>query len=257
MRIAERQRAIVQLVNEKGSVPFSVIQECFPDVSGMTLRRDLEALDKRNELIRIHGGAKSINCVMYPEDDYNTRIVNNVEQKQRIARTAVAMLRPEMTVYIDSGTTAVEFSKAFPDDDYLIYTHGLHCGLELSKLEKPEIHLVGGKLSRISLSIVGSNAVYCLDNINFDMVFLSAGAYSSSRGFTCRGEEESYLRKAVIQRAEKVVMLMDSSKVGKMSSYTLATLDDIDVLITDRGIDDQTLEEFRAHGIEVRFCTEW
>ncbi len=254
MRIAERQNAILQLVNEKGTILFADIQERFPEVSGMTLRRDLEAMDKRNELIRIHGGAKSIHQVVHPDDDYGMRTIRNVGQKQAIARTAVSLLRPDMSVYIDSGTTAVELCKAFPDERYLVYTHGIYCAVELSKLLKPEIHIVGGRLSRLSLSIVGSNAVYCLDNVNFNIVFLSAGGYSSNRGFTCNGEEESYLRKAVIQRAEKVVMLLDSTKFGKQHSYTLANLEDVDMVITDRGIDEQMLEEFRTHHIPVMFC---
>ena len=254
MRIAERQRAIVQLVNERGNIPFADIQERFPHVSGMTLRRDLEALDKRNELVRIHGGAKSINQVVHPDDDLNSRIVRNVAKKQAIARKAVSLLSPDMSVYIDSGTTAVELCKAFPDERYLVYTHGVYCVLELSKLLKPEIHVVGGRLSRLSLSIVGSNAVYCLDNVNFNIVFLSAGGYSSNRGFTCNGEEESYLRKVVIQRAEKVVMLLDSTKFGVQHSYTLANLEDVDMLITDRGIDERILEEFHSHNIPILIC---
>ena len=256
MKLAERQSAIVQLVNERGTVSFTELQNHFPQVSGMTLRRDMEALDKRNELIRIHGGAKSINIMAQQNEGYGKRVIQNVEQKQGIAKVAVSMLHPDMAVYIDSGTTALELSKAFPDEPFLIYTHGLHCAMELSRLEKPDLHLVGGRLSRLSLSIVGSNAVYCLDNINFDLVFLSAGGYTANRGFTCLGEEESYLRKAVIRRAEKVVMLMDSSKFGNVASYTLANLEDIDVLITDRGIDSRSLEEFRSHNIEVLLCPE-
>lgn len=256
MKIAERQSGIVQLVNERGSISFAEIQSSFPDVSAITLRRDMEALDKRNEIIRIHGGAKSINYIIHTDEGYCNRIIQNAEQKQGIARAAVSLLNPPMSVYVDSGTTALEFSKAFPDDNFLVYTHGLHCAVELSRLSRPEIHLVGGKVSRLSLSIVGSNAIYCLDNTNFDLVFLSAGGYSANRGFTCLGEEECYLRKAVVKRAEKVVMLLDSSKFGKVATYTLATPEEIDVLITDRGIDQMWLEEFRAHDIRVMFCED-
>lgn len=256
MKIAERQNAIVQLVNEKGTISFAEIQSSFPDVSAITLRRDMEALDKRNEIIRIHGGAKSINYMIHTDEGYCNRIIRNSEKKQGIARTAVSILHPPMSVYVDSGTTALEFCKVFPDDNFLVYTHGLHCAVELSKLARPEIHLVGGRVSRLSLSIVGSNAIYCLDNTNFDIVFLSAGGYSANRGFTCLGEEESYLRKAVVKRADKVAMLLDSSKFGKVAAYTLATPEEIDVLITDRGIDRMWLDEFHAHGIQVMFCEE-
>ena len=104
-----RRNAIVSLINERGSVSFGDLKESFPQVSEMTLRTDLKALDKAGSIVRIHGGAKSVGTVqsVISKDDFlNKRSILNIDEKQIIAQKAIQLLQPEETIFLDSGSTA-------------------------------------------------------------------------------------------------------------------------------------------------------
>ena len=101
----ERRDAIVALVNEKSNITFAELKKRFPQVSDMTIRTDLKALDEAKRIVRVHGGAKSVEQVIGNDDLLGKRAVRNVEAKQLIAEKAVKLVRPNTTVFIDSGST--------------------------------------------------------------------------------------------------------------------------------------------------------
>lgn len=250
MRAAERYDRIERIVNEAGSVSIATLKKHFPDISDMTLRRDLEALNKAERVIRIHGGARSIQSTIGAEDNYPTRAAVRIESKRQIARRAVELLRENTAIFIDSGTTITEFCKLFPDGRYLIYTTGLYCALDLQRLQLPEIYLLGGRLSRTSVATNGADAVSCIENVHFMQAFLGSSGYDELCGFTCENAEDARLKKEVIRRSEQTVILMDSSKVGRISTYTFAQAADVNVVIGDEETDAETIESFSQVGIE-------
>ena len=161
-----RRNAIVSLINERGSVSFGDLKESFPQVSEMTLRTDLKALDKAGSIVRIHGGAKSVGTVqsVISKDDFlNKRSILNIDEKQIIAQKAIQLLQPEETIFLDSGSTATMMAAAIPDESRLIYTSGLTCAIELANLAQPRICLPGGVLNRYSHSVCGVSAIRELD----------------------------------------------------------------------------------------------
>ena len=139
-----RRDAIVQLVNEKGSVRFSQIKEAFPNVSEMTLRTDLKALDEEKKILRVHGGARSVQVIIGTDGFLNRKSVHNISEKQEIARKALTLLHPDTTIFLDSGSTTTAFARQIPDRSYLIYTTGLSCATELANLSKPTVMLRAG-----------------------------------------------------------------------------------------------------------------
>ena len=115
-----RRNAIAELVNKYGTVSFSQIKEQFPQVSEMTLRTDLKALDAAKEIVRIHGGAKSVQLVIGTDDYLTRRAVRNIQSKQEIAKKAVQLVLPDTVIFLDSGSTTTELARIFPDQSYLI-----------------------------------------------------------------------------------------------------------------------------------------
>jgi DeoR family transcriptional regulator of aga operon len=117
-----RRNAMVELVNENGTVSFSQIKNAFPNVSEMTLRTDLKQLDEDKKILRIHGGAKSVQVIIGTDDLLSRKSVRNIAQKQRIADKALALLRPDTMIFIDSGSTTTMFARKFPDQPSLTDT---------------------------------------------------------------------------------------------------------------------------------------
>lgn len=251
MAIEERQKMIEQIVNREGSISFAKLEGHFPNISAMTLRRDLESLDKSNRIIRVHGGAKSIDVAIGTDDQYVRRSIRNVENKQDIAKKALNILHPNTSVFIDSGTTTTELCRVFPDESFLLFTSGLSCAVELSKLIRPKIHILGGVLNSMSLSINGPESNYYVENINFNMAFIGCMGFASHCGFTCGIDEESKLKKNIISKSETVVVLMDSSKVGIIDTFSFASLNDIDIVISDKDLNENVRREFTKNNIQV------
>ena len=115
----QRRNAIVELVNREGSLSFVQLKEAFPSVSEMTLRTDLKALDQARRVVRVHGGVKSVEVVVGTDDQFGRRTARNASEKQIIAEKAAALLRPNTTVFLDSGSTATAVARCVP---CLLYT---------------------------------------------------------------------------------------------------------------------------------------
>ena len=246
-----RRDAIVQLINENGTVSFSQIKKAFPQVSEMTLRTDLKFLDEEQRILRVHGGARSVQVLIGTDDDLNRKAVRNIPEKQKIAEKALGLIHPDTTIFLDSGSTATMFAGRFPDQSNLIYTSGLSCAIELSGLSKPTVMIPGGKLNRYSQSVNGYSALQEIERVNFDQVFLGVTYYSSTAGFTCGSDDESFIKSTAMHQSDQVIVLMDSSKVGKKCSYKICDISDVDLIISDGKLPEDFLEECQKNQVIV------
>lgn len=246
-----RRNAIVELVNSKGNISFAQLKEAFPQVSEMTLRTDLKALDQMRKIVRVHGGAKSVNMVIGTDGLLGLRTARNADAKELIAQKAVQLLRPNTTFYLDSGSTTTALARLVPDDSYLIFTNSVSCVTELSRLKVPRVTMPGGVLNCYSMSLCGTQSIQAVQKTNFDLMFLGVTSYSDGLGFSCGVEEESFLKQAVMGRSEQVVVLMDSSKIGLKSTYTICDLEDVDIVISDGNLPESFLEACRHHNVTV------
>lgn len=246
-----RRNAIVELINEKETVSFSEIKEAFPNVSEMTLRTDLKFLDKEKRILRIHGGAKSVQVIIGTDDFLNRKSVRNIPAKQKIAEKALTLLRPDTTVFLDSGSTATVFARRFPNQSNLIYTTGLSCATEFAELSKPSVMIPGGKLNRYSQSVFGFSAIKELERVNFHQAFLGVTGFDFSAGFTCGISDEALLKETAIRQSEQVIALMDSSKIGVKCSFSFGSLADFDIIVSDGNLPEDFLEECRKYSVRV------
>ena len=234
----ERRDAIVAIVNEKSNITFAELKKRFPQVSDMTIRTDLKALDEAKRIVRVHGGAKSVEQVIGNDDLLGKRAVRNVEAKQFIAEKAIKLVRPNTTVFIDSGSTTTLMANLFPDVQCVIFTNSLSCGIELSKLTKARVYIVGGLLNRNSLSVVGYSALKEMEPVNFDMAFLGATSYDEQLGFTCESAEDNAIKRMAISKSVQNIILMDASKLGQRGSFTIGQLNEMTDVVMDGSVPD-------------------
>lgn len=246
-----RRKAIAELINQKGTVRFTQLKEAFPGTSEMTLRTDLKYLDEAKQIVRIHGGARSVQVVIGTDDYLSKRSVLHIPEKHRIAEKALALLQPDTTIFVDSGSTTTVFAGLFPDQSNLIYTTGLSCATEFAGLQKPTVMLPGGILNRYSQSVYGILAIRALEQVNFSQTFLGVTNYSIEAGFTCGSLDEASLKQTAIRQAAQTVVLMDSSKAGGRSSFRICGPEEIDVVISDGNLPPEVVLEFQNAGVTV------
>src|SRR5699024_1224559 len=147
--------------------------------------------------------------------------------KAQIAQKALSLLRPDMTIYLDSGSTTTALARLIPDERYQIFTSSLSCANELLRLTKARVFLPGVFLNRYSKSMCGIKPMQTINRVNFDLALIGTISYAEELGFSCGMEEEAQLKRAVIDQAERSYVLMDAGKVGLTSAFTFAALEDI------------------------------
>lgn len=251
MNIEQRREKMVELINREGSVSFAQLKQAFRPVSDMTVRRDLEYLDRQKRIIRTHGGARSVEVLAGTDDLYLRRSTRNAEGKRLIAQKAVQLLQRNTAIFLDSGSTCTEFAKAVPDGPYMIFTTSVNCALELSRLSVAQVHVIGGRLNAASFCVNGATTLRELETINFQTVFLGTMGFSQSRGFTCGSEEDCAVKRAAIRQGEKVVMLMDTQKVEVTGTFTFAQTGDVNLLVTDGPLPERAARGFERNNIEI------
>lgn len=249
----KRRETIKELLNDKGEVLLKELEVIFTDCSSMTLRRDLKHLEDTGFVKRTRGGAVALSRLsLTAEDMYSRRALMGTAAKKEIAQKAMQFVESGRSLYLDSGTTLMQFAKDVPDDYFAILTSGPNIALELIKNSKPNVTLIGGQLGRNTLSVSGVNANIFLSGMNIDTAFMATSGFSLQNGFTSGTYSECELKREVLKRASKVIMLMDSSKVGKSLPYTFGSLDDIDVLITDGVFEEDIIAAASAAGVTIK-----
>ena len=247
-----RIEEIALLIEKNGKMSLEELAKQFPDVSDMTLRRDLLELEKENKVIRVRGGAMSVLEVQKRSGEaYAQKSTINTDAKKVIAKKAVALIDDGVSLFLDGGTTALALAKELPDKPCHIFTSGLVVAEELAHKKQPEVILVGGSLIKENLSTASPYTKVFLENSNFELAIISASAFSFEQGFSCISQVESELLKFILARAKMVYMMLDTSKISKIMPYTFASAEDIDVLITDDNFPPDVKEKFETNNIVV------
>lgn len=238
-----------RMLRRKGVVRLDDLCREF-DVSAATVRRDLEALENMGELRRVHGGAVSAG----PElaellFDEKTKVA--AREKRRIARAAATLIEKEHTVFLDGGSTVLELARLLRDrSDVTVVTNSLRAALELGA-GGPRLILIGGELRRRSQTIVGSLTALMLNGLHVDIAFMGTLGMTVKEGITTTDPDEAFTKQRVMARAGQVVLMADSSKVGKVLFSTSGKVSDIDVLITDDNIRPAFVKTLKKRGVRI------
>ena len=240
----DRIDAIATLLDKRGKLTLLQLASFFPEVSQMTLRRDLQTLEEEGKIIRVGGGAMSVKEVQKTTGEaYIKKTTIQTDAKIAIAKKASALIEEGRSIFLDGGTTALYLAKEMPDIACNIFTNGIAVASELAQKKNPVVNMLGGILMKDNLSTASSlSSIYFADT-NFEFAIISTMAYTPENGFTCSSLAEAELLKLIRKKAKYLYMMLDSSKIGKIMPYTFARDEDINVLITD----DDFPEEYKAH----------
>ncbi|MQS08469.1 DeoR/GlpR family DNA-binding transcription regulator [Streptomyces alkaliphilus] len=251
MYAQERRQEILRLAREEGRVEVVTLAEGF-GVTSETVRRDLKALGRAGLLRRVHGGAIPIGRLDF-EPDLGRREATAVEEKERIARAALEELPREGSVILDAGSTTAAFAALFPSDlNLTVVTHALPLAARLADHPGIELHLIGGRVRHRTRAAVDAWALRTYGEISADIVFLATNGFSPDTGLTTPDLAEAAVKRALIAAGRRVVLLADSGKSGREHFARFGDLRDVDLLITDTGLDPRDAREIEAGGTEVR-----
>lgn len=244
---------IKEFIDKNGKVTLRELECAFPNVSSMTLRRDLTRLEERNEVLKIPSGAMSVDSVRRAnEAELTERINSKRSEKVEIAEKAITIIERNSCIFIDGGSTTTYFARALPDDNYYILTNSTVIAQTILGKEKPTVSLLGGDLKRNTLITVGNTCLEFIDKVNIQTAVMTAtGFIKDVGGFTCGNQAEADVKKRVIEKADNVIMLLDSSKVNRKTPYTFAKLEDIDCMVVDDAFPSDILEAISQKGVKI------
>jgi DeoR/GlpR family transcriptional regulator of sugar metabolism len=245
-----RRRKILEWLREEGSARVSVLAEAFA-VSEVTVRQDLEKLEADGHIVRQHGGAylKSV-----PDQVRAMALQHqeNREAKRRIGRAAAAMVEDGETIILDSGSTTTEVAaNLFGRRDMTVITNALNIALMLGAEPGFEVHMTGGHFKAPTLSLSGERSADFFNGLYAQKLFLATAALDVEGGLTYPALSDIAVKRAMIRSAQRVIVVADSSKIGARSFCVLGGLDDVDVLVTDDGIDEGQRRAIEAADVEV------
>lgn len=252
-----RRELVYRIIEQKGQVTINELVDMFPSVSSMTIRRDLDSLEAGNKIVKIKGGAKSINHLSRNmvkndvEDDYFRREMLNPQAKRIIAQKAAPFAEEGRSIFVDGGSTMMSLTRLMLNGRFFILTNGVNVALELSVNKSAKVNLLGGQLNRSNFCVSGASALEQIKSINIDIAFIGSSGFSAEDGFTNGDFNECELKHAITKKAKKKIILMDSTKLGRNMPYTFCYPDEVDVLILDNSPDDELLEIARKSGLQI------
>jgi DeoR/GlpR family transcriptional regulator of sugar metabolism len=222
------------------------------DVSEMTIRRDVEALETLGVVRRVVGGAIAMKG-KDNEPSFATRVADAAEEKRHIADAVADLIGPAETVILDSGSTALAVAQSLRGRQLglTVLTPSVLAALELVDEADTTVVLTGGELRPGELSLIGPAAEDTLANYNCDTFVMGVAGIDGNRGISDYHQADSRVKRAATRRADRVIVAADQSKLGRVTFTSIAALADVHVIITDGDPQHPTLVAARAAGVEV------
>ncbi len=252
MYATERHREIAAAVRQHDRVTVHELATTF-DVTPETIRRDLSELERRGLLRRTHGGAVRVERTSFaaPVTDAGRQNLF-ADEKAAIARAALDLVEEDSTIAIDAGTSTIKLAEQIgPDRHLTVVTYSLVVAGMLAGHPHVSVHLLGGQVVANSRSAVGPWTEELIDKLTLDAVFLSVDGVNVRHGITTHNVAEAAVKSKLMHAARSVVVLADSSKFGREEFARVAPLSDVDVVITNEGVDADHVGDIQDHGVNV------
>jgi DeoR/GlpR family transcriptional regulator of sugar metabolism len=220
------------------------------DASEATVRRDLEWLEQDGILERTHGGA-ILNQRMVFEPEYRQRAQHHPDEKRRIGAIAASLIEDDDIVFINSGTTTTQVIHQIRSEvEITVFTNNLNAALEMGE---PGFHhyLLGGEYQHRSKSVAGRFAMENLKQVYANKAIFGVDGISLKHGCTVPTNAEAEIVRQMIERTMgKIIVVADHSKWGVVSNFQIATIDEVDILVTDEALDKSALDSLATHSVE-------
>src|SRR6266700_3756987 len=250
-----RLSAILTALQQSGSVSVENLSKDLT-VSLVTIRRDLDALEKQGLLRRTHGGAVSIEPLFYEpfrnDRSFQAQVERFAEEKRRIGRTAASLIKDGEIIALTPGTTSTEVIRGLPlNRKITVVTSTVNVAMELSKRKDLDIFVTGGHLRGEWFSLVGPTAAQSLSHLSIHTLFIGADGIDSKQGVTCFSPDESQLNSTMVKHAQRKIAVLDHSKFGVVEGWRICPATEHDLLITDSGATDEMIEPFEKAQVQV------
>jgi DeoR family transcriptional regulator, aga operon transcriptional repressor len=254
--INRREQWILEHLLQAGEMTTQALCAEF-DISEATARRDLEDMEKRGRLRRTHGGAVSLEPLLYEPfrhvSSFRDQIEKQVEEKRRIAQAAAELINDGDTIALTPGTTTTHITRLIGSGKSItVVTNTVNVAMELSNRPDITVFVTGGFLKASWFSLVGEEANNSMRRLFVDKAFIGANALHPEHGAMAYYPDEAAFNQIMIEHAKEKIAVVDSSKLGLVATHIFCPVTKIHKLITDTGASARTIEAFRAHGIEVR-----
>jgi DeoR family transcriptional regulator of aga operon len=254
----ERWNALLEIIARDGRLEVETAASEL-DVSTATIRRDLDRLAQQQMVTRTRGGATANNVSYDLPLRYKT--ARHATEKERIARAAAALVRPGAVVGLNGGTTTTEVARALAtradlhadggEQALTVVTNALNIANELTVRQHVKIVVTGGVVRPQSYELTGPLGTLLLEQLTLDHLFLGVDAVSAAVGATAYNEGEASINQLMVARSRQVVVVADSSKLGRHAFARICEIKQVDVVITDSGADARVAAEFVDAGVQV------
>jgi DeoR/GlpR family transcriptional regulator of sugar metabolism len=246
----ERLRRMQEIFLKEGFVTSAKLARTL-GVSEISIRRDLSVLSDRGLVQRIRGGAIMLPQPS-PEPPIIKRLVQQKENKEAIARAAASQIQDGDLIFLGSGSTTAYITQYLTEYQSLtVVTNALNVSTSLAIAPNITVVVLGGMMRHAELSLVGHIAEQSLNEVAFDKAIIGIPAINLKAGLTNNYLPEVVTDRVILNKARQVILIADHTKVGKIASAFVASLDKISVFITDSQTDPEFLEQVRKMGIQV------
>ncbi|HEX4768999.1 MAG TPA: DeoR/GlpR family DNA-binding transcription regulator [Lichenihabitans sp.] len=246
-----RHEEIIGLLQDAGRISVMALASRF-GVSVVTIRNDLDLLERQGVLRRMRGGAVAVRTARF-ERPAHLAGESFSDEKKRIAGVAASLIRDGETIIIDAGSTMVALARALPRtlNDVAVVTNALDVALELEEHPGVKVVITGGTVRRRQRSLIAPFATLLLGQINADVAFVSCAGVDPEKGFTNSNWEEAEIKHAMLAAAGRAVFLADHSKFGHVGTARIAGLDRADMLVSDSGLDPEAARMLEARNLRL------
>lgn len=251
----ERVNQILSVFNEKDCLSVKQLAERL-NISEMTVRRDLSALQDANIIVRgIKAGTFSLaSSSSHISENYELSLesTKSSAEKDRIGAFAATMIDPGEAVIIDTGTTTIRMVSHIPVDlEFSALCYNFIIFSELMKKKRPELTLVGGQINPATMSFSSTEGLQTIGQFRASKFFVSASGIHEKLGLTCGYRSELANKQCAIRSSLNIILLADSSKFGHVRSAYFGELDEIDSIVTDSNISEEWRELIKSKGIKL------
>ncbi|KHF40243.1 DeoR/GlpR family DNA-binding transcription regulator [Halalkalibacter okhensis] len=250
MLSVERYEKILDELDKNKAVKVSELSRSL-SVTEKTIRLDLETLEQKGLLRRIHGGAVLLEEKedrIFPVD---ARQSTNNERKMAIAYEAIKCIKSDDTILLDGGSTTLQMAKLLGNFPVSVITNDIKIAHELIGKEKVQLMVLGGSRIGTSSSLYGGQAIDLLNRIRVNQLFFGATGVSIEHGLTVLNSFHVEWKRKIVECADRVTLVADSTKFEKVGLIQFATLDDVDAIITDDKLNETIQSRLEKTGISV------
>jgi len=245
----ERKSKILESLNKYGKVKVCDLSHQY-EVSEVTIRRDLQELEEDELIQRVHGGAVLNDNTKF-EPTFSEKIDKFYDEKESVGKLAASIIVDGDTIVLDAGTTTLSIAKHIIAKNITVLTNSVDVAYELAKKQDVEVIVTGGKLRWKTRAMVGPVADNTIKSFRVDKAFIGTNGLCIINGLTTPNIIEANTKREMIKIAKQTIVVCDHTKFNAVSFAKIVDLNNIDIIITDKQLDNELLKKFEEKDVKI------